>query len=114
LFYPAITVDDAKFLEGEPKGIMGSVYPVVVAGKQSQVITYLFIPMLKHPDFAYGEIAPHKFRVAVLTRTNGDQSWKTQEQLTLDFSKQVIESINKGGVFFQYPDELDGLRRQIK
>jgi hypothetical protein len=114
LFYPAIQVDDAKFLGGEPKGVMGSVYPVTVAGKESQVFTYLFLPMLNHPDFTFGEIKPHKFRVAVLARTNGHDSWTTQQSFTLDLGQDVIESISRGMVMQQFPDEFDGFRRGVQ
>jgi hypothetical protein len=114
LFYPGIQVDDTKFLEADPKGIMSSVYPVTVAGKQSQVSTYLFIPMLQHPNFPYGEIRPHKFRATVLMRTNGDHDWKPQQVFVVDFSQQIIDQIKTGMVLQQFPDELDQLRRDVK
>lgn len=121
LFYPAVQVDDLKFLSSNApvpansmKGMTGSVYPVAVAGKQSQVSTYVFLPMLKHPNFPYVEIKPHRFRAAVLTRTNGQHSWDAQQTFTVNFDQQTIDQINSGVVMQLFPDELDELRREVK
>jgi hypothetical protein len=113
LFYPGIQVDDTKFLEADSKGIMGTVYPVSIAGKQTQAVTYLFLPMLQHPDFPYGEIKPHKFRFVVMTRSNGSHRWKKQPPATVVLSQDALNAIQTGTTMQQYPEEFDHARREI-
>jgi hypothetical protein len=113
LFYPGIQIDDTKFLEADPKGIMGTVYPVSIAGKQTQAITYLFLPMLQHPNFPYGEIKPHKFRFVVMTRRNGSHRWKKQPPVTVVLSQSALNAIQTGTTMQQYPEEFDHARREI-
>jgi hypothetical protein len=114
LFYPGLRVDDTKFLEADAKGIMGTVYPVSIAGKQTQAVTYLFLPMLKHPNFPYGEINPHKFRFVVMTRSNGCRRWKKQPPVTVVLSQDTLNAIQTGTTMQQYPEEFDQARRNIK
>ena len=121
IFYPAVQVDDTKFLSSDPpvpadalKGLVATFYPVSVPGKQSQVASYLFIPMLKHPNFPFGQIKPHTFRVSVITRSDGNVNLVTQQVFTDVLSDVAIAQIKTGAVYQQFPDELDQLRRDIK
>jgi len=121
LFYPGVQVDDAKFLSSDSpvpptatKGLIGTFYPVSVPGKQSQLSTYLFLPMLKHPNFPFQDVKPHKFRVGVLARESGDQKWTTQQTFTADLSQGTLDFIQTGATLQQFPDELDQARRDIR
>lgn len=120
LFYPAVQLDDTKFLSSDIptppnaiKGLIATFYPVAVPGRQSQVVTYLFIPMLKHPDFPFQDFSPHKFKVEVLTRSNGTREWVTQETFTVTLDQQSLDKIHAGITLQQFPDEMDQLRRDV-
>jgi len=121
LFYPGVQLDDAKFLEAGPanppeaiKGVIGTFYPVSVVGKQSQVATYLFMPMLRHPNFPFGDLTPHRFNVSVLTRSNDDREWKTQQTFTVVLNQSAIEDIRNGTTMQLFPEELDSARREVR
>jgi len=120
LFYPGLQVDEAKFLSSDSpvpptsvKGLIGTFYPVSVPGKQSQQSSYLFLPMLKHPNFPFLGAKPHKFRVTVLTRANGEQEWRTQQTFTDNLPQSTLDFIQTGATLQQFPDEFDQARRDI-
>jgi len=120
LFYPTVQLDDAKFLEGGPanppdaiKGIIGTFYPMSIVGRQSQVATYLFMPMLQHPNFPFGDLKPHRFNVSVLTRSDDERDWKTQQTFTVVFDQNAIDEIRNGATMQLFPEELDSARRDV-
>jgi len=118
LLYPLVEVDERKFWESEEPGdrekAESSVYPVWVAGKQSQVVTYLFVPLPDHPDFPYRGIKPHKFKFVLMTRSNGKWEWERQPPATIVLSKDTLDKMSPSGTMQDYFEEFDRARHEIK
>jgi hypothetical protein len=101
-FAPYWVVDDAKLVAdgfGKRTWVKEPFHPIVIPGKATAAYSYMFFAESGLANFTDATLAPHKFRVSLLTWAPGDAAPHVQQISTLDFDKDLIDNVGKGVVF---------------
>jgi hypothetical protein len=115
LFFPVTVIDETQFtLEAKPdiKWAKGIFYPVAVQGKQSLVLSFIFIAY-HNTNFTAEKIVPQKYTVTVLTRLNTSTNYDKQQIFTVNLDRRVLETLQRG-TMVEASSDLDSPRDLIK
>ena len=116
LFFPVTVIDETQFtLEAKPdvKFVKGPFYPIGVQGKQTLVLSFIFIQYTNNPNFKSAKIDPQEYKLTVLTRSGTFKTYDLQQSLTVNLEQGALDTLRQG-TMVQVNSDLDKPRDLVK
>jgi hypothetical protein len=114
--FPSDSLDETQFtLEAKPdvKFVRGPFYPIGVQGKQTLVLSFIFIQYTNNPNFKSAKIDPQEHKLTVLTRTGASKTYDQQQSFIVNLDQGALDTLRQG-TMVQVNSDLDKPRDLVK